>query len=215
VPGRALAAVASAHERLAGALALVSGRNLADLDRLFFPLRLPAAGAHGAERRTAAGVVHLGQSAAALAPARALLEPWAAARPGTLLEDKHGSLALHYRNAPELEPAARVAAIAALVAVGPAFHIQEGKRVLEIKSAAVNKGAAIAQFMAEEPFLGRRPVFVGDDLGDEDGFDVVNKLGGHSIAVGVARPTHARWHVADETCVLRWLESQPHAELRP
>ena len=214
VPGRAIAAVASAHERLAGALALVSGRNLADLDRLFFPLRLPAAGAHGAERRTAAGRVHVRHDTAALSPARTLLERWVAAHSGTLLEDKQASLALHYRNAPELEPAARVAAAAAVSAVGPAFHVQEGKRVLEIKQAAVGKGKAIAEFMAEPPFAGRRPVFVGDDLGDEDGFDVVNKLGGHSVAVGVARPTHARWRVADEDQVLSWLESLSGTELR-
>jgi trehalose 6-phosphate phosphatase len=215
VPGRALAAIASAHERLAGALALVSGRNLADLDRLFFPLRLPAAGAHGAERRSATGLVNVRQDTIALSPARALLGQWVAAHAGALLEDKQSSLALHYRKAPELEPAARVVAAAAAAAAGPAFHVQEGKRVLEIKPVAVGKGKAIAEFMAERPFLGRRPVFVGDDFGDEDGFDVVNKLGGHSVAVGVARPTHARWHVADETRVLRWLESQPRAELRP
>jgi trehalose 6-phosphate phosphatase len=215
VPGRALAAVASAYERLAGALALVSGRNLADLDRLFFPLRLPAAGAHGAERRTAAGRVDVRHDAAALIPALSLLEAWVGAHPGTLLEDKQGSLALHYRAAPELEAAARVAAAAAVSRVGPEFHVQEGKKVLEIKPTAVSKGAAIAQFMTERPFAGRRPVFVGDDLVDEDGFTVVNRLGGHSVAVGVERPTNARWRVADEGHVLRWLETMSRVELRP
>jgi trehalose 6-phosphate phosphatase len=214
VPGRAIVALASAHEELAGALALVSGRNIADLDRLFAPLRLPTAGVHGAERRTADGLVRTHDNAAALAPARTLLARWVAAHPGALLEDKHTALALHYRNAPELEPAARVAAAAALATVGPAFHVQEGKRVLEVKANAVGKGKAIEAFMAEQPFAGRRPVFVGDDLTDEDGFEVVNRLGGHSIAVGVARPTHARWRVPDEARVLDWLESRSRAEAR-
>jgi len=216
VPGRAIAAIASAHEELAGALALVSGRSIADLDRLFAPLRLPMAGVHGAERRTAAGLVRSPQNAAALEPARTLLERWVAAHPGALLEDKHVALALHYRNAPELEPAARVAAAAAVATVGPAFHVQEGKRVLEVKADAVGKGKAIEEFMAERPFAGRQPVFVGDDLSDEDGFKVVNRLGGHSVAVGVTRPTHARWRVADEVHVLDWLESRRTAvEARP
>jgi len=214
VPGRAIAAIASAHEGLAGALALVSGRSIADLDRLFAPLRLPAAGVHGAERRTAAGLVHRTQNAAALGPARTLLQRWVAAHPGALLEDKHTALALHYRNVPELEPAARVAAAAAVATVGTAFHIQEGKRVLEVKAHAVGKGKAIEEFMAEQPFAGRRPVFVGDDLTDEHGFEVVNRLGGHSIAVGVTRPTHARWRVADEAQVLDWLESRASVEAR-
>ncbi len=216
VPARAIAAIASAYERLAGALALVSGRRIAELDRLFAPLRLPAAGVHGAERRTAAAGPVIGtQDAAALALARTLLARWVAAHPGALLEDKQGALALHYRNVPELEPAARIAAAAALAAAGPDFHVQEGKRVLEIKATTVGKGKAIEQFMAEHPFVGRRPVFVGDDLTDEDGFEVVNRLGGHSVAVGVTRPTRARWRVADEAQVLRWLELRPRAEARP
>ena len=214
VPGRAIAALASAHEELDGALALVSGRSIADLDRLFAPLRLPTAGVHGAERRTAAGLVRIEENAVALAPARTLLERWVAAHPGALLEDKQAALALHYRNVPELDAAARAAAAAAVAEVGPAFHIQEGKRVLEIKATAIGKGNAIAQFMAERPFIGRRPVFVGDDLTDEDGFEVVNRLDGHSIAVGVARPTHARWRVPDEAHVLDWLESPSRAKAR-
>jgi trehalose 6-phosphate phosphatase len=215
VPSRAIAALASAHEELAGAVALISGRSIADLDRLFAPLRLPAAGVHGAERRTAAGVVRIEQNAAALAPARTLLERWVAAHPGVLLENKHAALALHYRNVPELEDAARVAAAAAVAEAGPAFHVQEGKRVLEIKATAIGKGKSIAQFMAERPFIGRRPVFVGDDLTDEDGFEVVNRLGGYSVAVGVTRPTHARWRVPNEAHVLGWLESRTSAEARP
>jgi trehalose 6-phosphate phosphatase len=208
VPTCTIAALANAHHRLDGAVALVSGRGLADLDRLFAPLRLPAAGAHGAERRTWDGHVHTTPDASSLAAAEQLLARWAMAHEGALLERKHGALALHYRNVPWLEPAARVAVAAAAAAVGPAFHVQPGKKVLEIKAAAVGKGRAIAEFMAERPFACRKPVFVGDDLTDEDGFEIVNGLGGHSIAVGAVRATHARWRVDDEAQVLRWLESQ-------
>ena len=208
VPTRAVAAIAAASERLAGAVALVSGRSIADLDRLFAPLRLPIAGAHGAQRRTAAGVVHAQRYTALLSPARELLTLWAAEHRGTLLEDKQDSLALHYRNAPWLEPAARRAVTAALEAAGSAFHLQEGKKVLEIKARDASKGRAIQEFMAEPPFIARQAVFLGDDLTDEAGFEVVNRLGGHSIAVGAERQTLARWRVNAEKDVLDWLESQ-------
>jgi trehalose 6-phosphate phosphatase len=208
VPARAVAAIAAAAERLAGAVALVSGRSIADLDRLFAPLRLPIAGAHGAQRRTATGVVYAQRYAELLAPARELLAFWAAEHRGTLLEDKQDSLALHYRNAPMLEPAARRAVAAALAAAGSAFHLQEGKKVLEIKPSDTSKGRAIEEFMAEPPFIARQPIFLGDDLTDEAGFEVVNRLGGHSIAVGAERETQARWRMNDEKHVLDWLELQ-------
>lgn len=208
VPAQALTAIAAAHERFAGAVALVSGRSIADLDRLFAPLQLPAAGAHGAQRRTAAGEVYARRYAEGLARARESLAGWVAEHRGALLEDKEDSLALHYRNAPNLEAAARRAMTAAVAAVGPTFQVQEGKMVLEIKASATSKGRAIDEFMVEEPFKGRRPVFIGDDLTDEAGFEVVNRLGGHSIAVGVARETRARWHLRDAPHVLCWLESQ-------
>ena len=85
--------------------------------------------------------------------------------------------------------------------------------MLEIKADSVGKGRSIAQFMSEPPFAGRQPVFLGDDLTDEDGFEVVNRLGGHSIAVGVGHDTCARWHLDDEAEVVRWLESCAGGEL--
>jgi trehalose 6-phosphate phosphatase len=207
VPTRIVDLLARLHARLSGALALVSGRPIADLDALFSPLRLPAAGAHGAERRDAAGAVERYDYGEALAPARAMLASWAGSHEGALLEDKGVSLALHYRGVPELENAARRAAAEAVAAAGPRFHVQDGKKVLEIKATAVGKGSAITEFMAEPPFAGRVPAFLGDDVTDEEGFRVVNELGGHSIAVGVSRDTCARWHLTSEADVLRWLES--------
>jgi trehalose 6-phosphate phosphatase len=90
--------------------------------------------------------------------------------------------------------------------VGSDFHLQEGKMVLELKANSTDKGSAIEAFMQEPPFRVRLPVFIGDDLTDEDGFDAVNRLGGHSIVVGLDRPTRARWHLRDEQEVLGWLE---------
>lgn len=208
VPAHAVSAIAAAYRRLSGAVALVSGRSLPDLDRLFAPLELPAAGSHGAQRRTATGRLAGRHDAAKLAPARERLVQWTYAHVGTLLEDKQDSLALHYRNAPHLEPDARRVVAEAAAAAGSEFHVQEGKMVLEIKARATSKGRAIEEFMEEEPFKGRRPVFIGDDLTDEAGFEAVNRLGGHSIAVGVARPTQARWRLRDAPDVLCWLESQ-------
>ena len=208
VPTRAIAALGSARDRLGGAIALISGRDLADLDRMFAPLRLPAAGAHGAERRAADGQVHIRQDPATLAPAETLLSRWAEAHAGILLERKRGSIALHYRSVPWLEPDARVVAAAAAAAAGSEYHVQPGKRVLEIKVARVSKARAIAEFMAELPFAGRKPVFVGDDLGDEDAFDFVNTLGGHTIAVGAERATKAAWRLDNERQVLDWLGAQ-------
>lgn len=207
VPKRVIEVLESLYERLDGALALISGRPLADVGRLFAPLRLPAAGAHGAERRAASGTVQRRDDGPALAPARRLLAAWAAAHPRVALEDKGSALALHYRLAPELESVARQAAALALAAAGPKFELQEGKKVLEIRADSVGKGRAIAAFMHEPPFSGRIPAFLGDDFTDEDGFDTVNRFGGHSIAVGADRPTHARWHLADEAQAVTWLES--------
>jgi trehalose 6-phosphate phosphatase len=206
VPEQATRVLAGLQRRLHGAVALVSGRSIAELDGLFVPLRLPTAGVHGAERRDASGTVYRRADGEALAPARELLAAWSSAHAGVLVEDKGVALALHYRGAPELETAARRIAAQALAAVGPAFCIQEGKKVLEIKTKSNGKGDAIAAFMREPPFHGRVPVFIGDDLTDEDGFDVVNRFGGHSIGVGLDRKTSARWQIRSERDVLSWLE---------
>ena len=212
VPWRAVRVLAALHWKSQGAVAFVSGRRIADLDRLFAPLRLPAAGVHGAERRDSAGDMLPATHDAGLAPARRLFGAWGSAHPGVFVEDKGMAIALHYRAVPELEPAARRVATDALAAVGPGFHLQQGRMLLEIKPESVGKGRAIAAFMQEPPFRGRVPVFVGDDLTDEDGFEAVNRLGGHSIAVGLGRSTCARWRLRDERVVLDWLERAAQAE---
>src|SRR3546814_9191399 len=105
-----------------------------------------------------------------------------------MLEDKDRALALHYRQAPEAEGAAR-AIVQSLTAARDDLTVLDGKMVLEVKARHVNKGTAIAAFMAEPPFAGRLPVFLGDDVTDEDGFAIVNEFGGHSIRGGDGRPS--------------------------
>ena len=176
----------AAHDALEGAVALISGRSLEQLDGLFAPARWTAAGQHGLERRDAAGRVHrahLGDSAA-LDEARRAMAAAAVAASGAVLEDKGFALALHYRLAPQFEQELRQRVDEIARRLGDAYHVQEGRRVLELKPSAATKADAIRAFMAERPFAGRRPIFVGDDLTDLDGFAAVEDLGGLSVAVG-------------------------------
>ena len=189
----------------AGAMALISGRSITDIDRLFAPLRFASAGQHGAERRDARGRTHRRTSPdARLSGARARLRELAAGNPGLVLEDKGFSLALHYRMAPQLGGEARRTLRELVAGLGGEFDLQEGKMVLEIKPSGRDKGSAIAEFMQEEPFRGKNPVFLGDDLTDEFGFALVNRLGGHSIKIGTGASC-APWRLADATAVREWL----------
>jgi trehalose 6-phosphate phosphatase len=194
------------RESLDGAVALISGRSLAQLDALFAPVLWTAAGQHGLERRDAAGHIHRARlDDSALTDARLAMAAAAAEAPGAVLEDKGLALALHYRQAPAFEQQLRRQVGTIARRLGGDFHVQEGRRVLELKPAAATKADAIRHFMAEAPFAGRRPMFVGDDLTDLDGFAVVERLGGLSVAVGdhvsamrrVASPRDVRALLAD------------------
>lgn len=204
-----LALLERLRQRCSGALAVVSGRALADIDRLVTPLRLPAAGLHGRERRRADGtLLESGGSEAIIAPLRPLLAAYAEARPGLLLEDKHSSLALHYRLAPAY--AASVCRHARrLAAEEPQLRVIFGRKVVEFQPRGSDKGAAIAAFLAEPPFAGRRPVYAGDDATDEDGFAMVNRLGGLSIKVlngeRRAQPSAAQFQLRSVAALHRWL----------
>jgi len=195
-----------------GALALVSGRSLDQLDRLFSPLRLNAAGLHGLERRNRSQVTRAAPKPAILARARECLSEFAAATAGVLLEDKGLTLALHYRNAPAAAAAALAVAEAAVAESGGALDLLRGKMVCELKPPGADKGQAIAAFMAEPPFVGRRPVFAGDDVTDEAGFATINDLGGISIRIGGASPTAATFGHRDVTAVQTWLLELLEAE---
>ena len=186
-------------------VALISGRAITDIDRLFPHARLPVAGQHGTERRDAAGRLSRHTfPVERLAAARAQLVEAAAKQPGLWLEDKELSLALHYRGAAQLADYARRLVADCQAATGAEFCVLEGKRIVELKPAGRDKGVAIQEFMAEEPFRGRVPVFLGDDVTDEYGFKMVNRLGGYSIKVG-AGETEARYHLRDVRSVRAWL----------
>jgi trehalose 6-phosphate phosphatase len=192
-----------------GAVALVSGRAIGVLDDLFKPLLLPCAGLHGFERRSASGVYarRALPPEALLNEVRGVFSRLVAEHPGLLLEDKRFSLALHYRLAPHLEPLVmeRVASLAA--ALAPHFELQRGRYVAEIRPSQANKATAVAEFMQEEPFRGRRPLCLGDDLTDEYAFEWVNAAGGISIAVGTERDSHAQWHLQSVAVARAWLHS--------
>jgi trehalose 6-phosphate phosphatase len=201
------ALLARLSRRFSGSLAFVSGRTIADLDHLFHPLRFPAAGIHGAERRDALGALHCaGLASDELSPVRDELRRFAARHPALLLEDKGRSLALHFRHAPELEHEVRGVLERALVRLPPGSHLQPGRCVIEIKHGSATKGSAIAQFMQEPPFAGRVPVFLGDDLTDEAGLAYAESHGGHAVFVGPERQPGRGW-LPDPTAVREWLRS--------
>jgi trehalose 6-phosphate phosphatase len=170
---------------LGGALALVSGRSIADLDRLFAPFRWPAAGLHGLERRNAEGYTHAPvRDLEQLATARAMLNAIAGQHHGVIVEDKGASLAVHFRQAPHLEGSLTWMLEQLVRDLGSDFHLQPGACVLELKLRGPTKADAIHAFLSEQPFAGRTPVFAGDDLTDLDGFAAVENAGGLSISVG-------------------------------
>jgi trehalose 6-phosphate phosphatase len=191
-------------ERLGGALALVSGRSIEYLDALFAPLRLPAAGLHGVERRKASGVMHGASFVdSRLDRARTALQAFVQAHPGTILEDKGRTVAVHFRMAPGAEPSVRDTVVAVAAQLGSSYHIQGGNMMLEIKPRGFSKSSAIAAFMKEPPFSGRKPVFVGDDLTDEGGFKTVEDAGGISVSVG--NRVRGQYRLDDPAAVRGWL----------
>jgi trehalose 6-phosphate phosphatase len=191
-------------QRLSGALALVSGREIETMDRLFAPLRLPAAGLHGVQRRDASGAVH---GAAFLDErlnrVRAALALLAESYPGTLIEDKGRNIAVHYRLAPQFGDRVRRSVAAITAPLADDYQLQDGIMMVEIKPRGYTKGSAVHAFMREPPFAGRRPVFIGDDLTDRDGFAAVEALDG--VSIGVGDRVQGRYRLDDVQSVRRWL----------
>ena len=140
------------------------------------------------------------------------LHQFAGARQGLSVEDKRHSLALHYRSAPEYEAEAETFLRGLIDDNSSSLELKRGKMVLEVMPGGANKGAAIDAFMEEAPFRGRTPVFIGDDVTDEDGFAAVNRHGGLTLRVGAAAETAAVFGLADEDAVFAWLESWCTAE---
>lgn len=206
VPSALAGTLAGLYRQLGGALALVTGRRLLDLDVFLAPLQLPAAVEHGAQRRNAAGLLFSAPSTDlrhVLRAAEQLLQ----LHPGLRLERKNLALSLHYRHAPELEKLC-MEVMREAVEESPGLNLMQGKCVVDIKPSGVSKGTAITEFMAEAPFAGRVPVFAGDDVTDEAGFDQVQRMGGYAVKVGPGA-TLARYRCNTVTQLYAWLQTLP------
>ena len=190
-------------DALDGRLAVVSGRGLDDLDRILEGAVDALAGIHGLQRRSG-GKVFAAAAHEHLDDVVRELHEFAARVPGAQVELKPLSAALHYRGAPGAEAEVRVFGEKLVARSG--LKAQHGAMVLELLTPGSDKGQAIRAFMEEPPFVGTAPVFVGDDLTDEDGFAAARDLGGTGILVGAPRPTFAAYRLADENAVHAWLE---------
>jgi trehalose 6-phosphate phosphatase len=208
VPHGLPALIARLSEQRDGALALISGRPLAQIDRLFQPWRGAAAGLHGIERRRADGTLDSiidDASEGALNRIRPKLAALARGERGLIVEDKGATLALHYRAVPDREAKILACAEALQREAGAALRLIAGKMVVEFQPRNANKGSAIAAFLAEAPFAGRPPVFLGDDTTDEDGFAEIRCRGGFAIRVGAPSETMANYCLPSVEAVLAWL----------
>jgi trehalose 6-phosphate phosphatase len=193
--------------RTGGALAFVSGRPVSELDRIFSPLQLPAIGGHGAELRLLAGEPAEPSRLPALdAEVKRQLAAIAETDPGIILEDKGYSLALHFRLAPDKERVVREGAARVCAALGDAsIELLPGKLVVEVKQTGVTKATAVRELMTYPPFVGRRPIFIGDDVTDLSVFAVVPDFNGISIGVG-ADVSGVDFCLERPADVRRWLE---------
>jgi trehalose 6-phosphate phosphatase len=186
VPEGLTATLSGLLRHTAGALALVSGRSLDDIDWVFEPKKFPAVGGHGAEMRLAAGNEVVDIHAPPMAEdLKRRLAAVADIDPKILVEDKGYSLALHYRLAPHAEKTiyAEVARIRAELASAP-IQLLPGKSVLEIKHSGFTKASGVRELMRRAPFKGRRPLFIGDDVTDEGVFDIMPDFDGFAFSVG-------------------------------
>lgn len=187
-----------------GALAIITGRAISDIDRFFKPLLLPVAGVHGLTRRTAWGEMHAAAvDNLVLIALRAKLERFVEENPGLLLEAKPGSIALHYRARPQWKEAS-IKAVHDAVSGLDGLQLLHGKMVIEAKAGQSTKAEAVAAFMGEEPFGGRLPIFAGDDVTDEHAFSEIARLGGVSIKIG-AGETSASYRTAGTVSFQTWL----------
>jgi trehalose 6-phosphate phosphatase len=194
-----------AADALGGALALLSGRSLADIDRVFHPWQPAAAGVHGAEVRGATSVRRHQPQPDQLERMRARTQQVAEEIPGVWVEDKGMSFALHHRDAPGVEDVlGRIAHDLAAASEG-SFVVQPGILVQELRPAAFDKGLALQELMEQAPFAGRSPVVVGDDRTDEFAFAAAQDAGGLAILVGERTDTQARLRLPNPAAVRGWL----------
>jgi trehalose 6-phosphate phosphatase len=212
VPASLAGDLAAARDCLGGAVALISGRAIESVDRLLTPLRLPAAGQHGAQMRYAADDPVVAAAAVDLSALRRRLTPVTAVT-GVEIEDKGLSLAIHYRQAHTHQGKLRDWIEENLGTLDDKLEIIRGRCVIEIRPRGISKATAVAAFMTKAPFQGRRPIFIGDDKTDEDGFKAVTAAGGVAIQVGPRTSDLASRWMEDPAAVRRWLADLPQALL--
>ncbi|TWG49790.1 trehalose 6-phosphate phosphatase [Aminobacter sp. J44] len=200
-------ALARMSERLDGALALVTGRPIEFVDRLFPDAELVVSGLHGAEWRDGSGNAGRVKTTSEFNAGKLRLRQEVARWPGVVFEDKGAAFAAHYRLAPEREMPLRDLMQDLTEAVGSGWVLQEGKQVLELRPRGRDKGDALMAFMEAEPFSGRQPLAMGDDVTDEPMFMAANRLDGLSVRVGEdCRQSCARYRVASPSDVRAWIE---------
>lgn len=199
--------LAQVSERMNGALGLVTGRGVAFAETLFAPLSLPVAGLHGAERRTSAGELERLPEDESFATLKRSLARVTSDWNGVIIEDKGSAVAAHYRQAPQWQDSLEAIMTSALEEAGEDYALQRGKMVIEIRPARASKGEAVRAFLAEEPFRGRKPITIGDDLTDEAMFKVAKELGGLSIRIGEMQDTAAT-HSIPSSAALREILAQ-------
>jgi trehalose 6-phosphate phosphatase len=205
VPAGLVALLEDLRGRLGGALALLTGRRIADADLLFRPLRLIASGVHGTELRSEREGAIVGLAPPIPATIVAALHGLSRA-PGVLVERKGSGIAVHYRDAPHLGE--RLAAqLTELVAGCQGLILRRGRMVLEIGPGGFSKGAALATLQSRPPFRGRRPVMVGDDAGDESALREAERLGGVALRVAGEHFSDATADFAGVGGVRAWLQA--------
>jgi len=204
VPEKARTSVLlSLNAKLGGAVAVLSGRSLHDVDRILEGAVGPVGAVHGLVRRLASGEVVKTLPSPRLPEVRAAFDDLIVVHPGLVAEDKGASVALHYRQRPQAE--ATVLEVTQQLAEVTGLVVQNGSMVSELRTAGPHKGDGLSAFMQEPPFLGRTPVMVGDDLTDEVAFAVAGELGGYGVLIGPARSTNARYNLASVEATLAWL----------
>lgn len=205
VPEGLVSLLSRLKSSLHGALALISGRSLVSLDSLFGKAELDAAGCHGAEIRLAGKTQVLAATDDILPSVAKRLACMSNGIPSTVVEMKAHSIAFHYRS-PGLDAlTARKIAIAAISDEEGRLRLLDGKQVVEILPQGIGKGGAISHFLGHLLYRDRLPVFVGDDVTDEEGFIEVNRRGGISICVGQNVKSDARYHALSVADVVAWL----------
>ena len=213
VPVSLLDTIVALRATLSGALAMVSGRKLADIDRLFAPLALSAAGQHGAEARFAAdGAAQVFVSPiAALATVLEHAQLFLTAHPRIRVEQKGLSTAFHYRTDAGAAHGLRAVLEKAVALYEDELHLLDSHLCYDVRARHANKGKVVERFMRAPPFAGRVPVYVGDDWTDEDGFTAALAMNGRAIRVGAPRPTLATEAIAEPAALRDWLDASRRA----